>query len=88
MLVMTSDRFPMNTWLPREPLIPVEKYTVASISGAYKEFQEATVRPEDIAAKIDQVYDMDITEYSRSGKAWAEENSWELLKPRWVEALS
>ena len=88
MLVMTSDRFPMNTWLPREPLIPVEKYTVASISGAYKEFQEATVRPEDIAAKIDQVYDTDISEYSRSGKAWAEENSWEKLKPRWVEALA
>lgn len=88
MLVMSTDRFPMNTWLPREPLIPVAEYRKAQIGGAYLTFDEAQIRPEDIAATMDRFYGTDITEYSQSARAWAEGMSWAALGPRWKEALS
>lgn len=87
MLVMNSDRFPMNFWLPREPLIPVAEYRKAQIGPAYLEYDEAVVRSEDIALKIDEWYGRDISEYSLSAKVWAAENSWEVLGPKWQEAL-
>jgi hypothetical protein len=80
MLVIASDRYPMNTWLPREPLIPVAGYDTAAHFGI--EVERAVLRAEDIAAAIDRWYDADITDYSRQGRKWAQENSWE----RWHQA--
>lgn len=88
MLVMTSDRYPMNQWLPSWPLIRVDRTERACISPAYMEYAEAIVRPEDIAAKIDALYGRDITNYSLQGRLYGQENSWERLKPYWLEALS
>ena len=89
MLVMNTDRFPTNTWLPREPLVPPRDYLRGvSIGGPYMTFDEAVVDPRDLAAKIDRWYKRDITEFSLRGKAWAKENSWERLKPKWMEVLS
>ena len=88
MYVMTSDRYPMNTWLPKEALIPVGSYHRACISGAYMEYDEARVSPQQIAAKIDEVYGRDISMYSRAGKIWADRMSWSTLKAEWLEALS
>lgn len=88
MLVMTTDRFPHNSWLPSDPLIPVASTHRARISGAYLEFEECDVDPQVIAATMDAWHGGDITGYSESGRRWAEENSWEALKPRWVKALS
>lgn len=79
MLVMASDRLPSNTWLPKEPLIPIKGYKKERISE--KTFDSAIVDPQDIAKTIDLWYNRDITEYSLLGKKWAEENSWEKLKP-------
>lgn len=87
MLVMATDRFPNNTYLPIEPLIPVTGYVRSSIGPAYKEFDEAIVSPKLIAAKVDQWYGKDIADYSILGKAWAETMSWEVLKPKYREAL-
>lgn len=87
MLVVTSDRFPMNTWLPREPLIPVSKYIQASIGGSYLPYQEAVVDPKDIAATIDRLYDTDIQEYSLQGLEWSKTMSWDVLKPKIMEVL-
>jgi hypothetical protein len=86
MLVMASNRFPMNTWLPEAPLIPVRSYIKDRI-GSFTEFDRAEIDPKDIAAKIDEFYDQDISEYSLFGKQWAEEHSWEKLKPRYLEIL-
>ena len=88
MLVMATDRFPMNTWLPTKPLIPVGHGRRSSISSRCNEFNEAILDPKDIAAKIDEWCGADITNYSCSGAEWARENSWEVLKPRYMEALS
>lgn len=88
MLVMTTNRYPMNTWLPLDPLIPVKEYHKARIANHLLEFDEATVEPQEIARVMDAWYDKDISEYSLSGKSWAKEMSWEALKPRWLKALS
>lgn len=78
MVVMCGDRFPMNTWLPREPLIPVSGYKRERISV---EFNSAVISPKDIANTIDSWYCKDITELSLQGKEWAQKNSWEVLGP-------
>lgn len=87
MLVMSTDRFPMNEWLPRCPLIPVKSYITTSISPRCVEFQSAIVEPRAIAAKIDEFYGRDITAYSECGKRWAEQNSWEKLGPVYRKTL-
>ncbi len=87
MLVMTTDRFPNNDWLPREPLIPTIGTVVNAVSPRCIPFEESIVDPRDIASKIDEFFEFDATEYSKDGRAWAEENSWEKLKPRYMEVL-
>lgn len=84
MLVMTSNRFPMNDWLPTEPLIPVKRYQRARVSGAYQEYDEAVVAPEAIAETVDRIFGSDIADYSLSGKAWAQANSWDALRDQWI----
>lgn len=87
MLVMATDRFPMNTWLPKEPLLPVRRYVKDHCIPSV-EFDKADVNSMDIAAKIDEWYEKDISGYSMCGYYWAQEHSWEKLKPRYLEALS
>lgn len=84
MLVMCGDRFPMNTWLPKEPLIPVKEYRKEKVSV---EFDSAVIDPVDIAARIDEWYGKDITDFSLQGKQWAENNSWSKLKPIYEKYL-
>lgn len=87
MLVMGTDRFPMNTWLPTEPLIPVTEYTRERIGGC-NEFDSAVIDQKALAAKIDEWYDRDITAYSESGREWASTMTWDKLKPQYMEALA
>ena len=88
MLVMGADRYPIDTWLPNEPLIPVYQYDRAAVSGRMIEFDEAVINPKVIAKKIDEWYGQDITEHSLAGKYWAEEMSWKALKPKYLKELS
>lgn len=86
--VMASDRFPANSWLPKEPLIPVAGYIEGSqIGGAYMKFREAVIQPEDIAETMDDWYGQDVSAFSLAGKAWAESHSWAALGPRWKAIL-
>lgn len=87
MLVMCGDRFPMNIWLPTDPLISVQSYRKQRVGPPYNEFDEAVFHPKAIAQKIDEWYERNITQYSLEGKYWAEENSWAKLKPRYMEVL-
>ena len=84
MLVMGGDRFPINTWLPKEPLIPVSGYHKERIAVS---FDCAEYNVKDISKKIDEWYGKDITEYSLMGKKWGEENSWDNLKEIYVSTL-
>jgi len=84
MLVMAGNRFPMNTWLRNEPLIPVKYYREDALAVRFK---SAVYSVKAIADTIDFWYGKDITEYSLYGKEWAEKHSWEVLKPKWLEYL-
>jgi hypothetical protein len=84
MLVMATDRYPMNTWLPRRPLIP--KYGEIRKKLAI-EFTESLVSPSDIALKMDEWYGENIQAESLRGKAFAYAMSWEYLKPMWHASL-
>jgi hypothetical protein len=64
-------------------MIPIKGYKKERI--AEKVFDSAIVDPQDIATTIDFWYNKNITEYSLAGKKWAEENSWEKLKPKYEE---
>ena len=77
MLVMTTDRFPNNTYLPKEPLIPVSGYHKERIAV---EFDCADLSPENIATKIDEWYNKDITNFSLLGKEYNQKNSWKNQK--------
>lgn len=87
MLVMTSNRFPHNSWLPVEPLIPVKSYSKQRVGGSYNEYDEALLDPKDIAQTMDNWYGQSIVGYSYSGKEWAEANSWGNLRDKWIEEI-
>lgn len=87
MLVMTTNRYPANTWLPNDPLIPVKGYRRYRVGSGYLEFDRAIIDPVDIAATIDTWYGQDISLLSMAGKQWAERCSWENLKPLYMETL-
>lgn len=93
MVVMTSDRFPMNTWLNREFLIPVSGYTRQRVGGPFNWYDEATVQPESIAAMIDQTYALGkldglIEQESLKTREWRRTMSWDVLKDQWLEVLA
>lgn len=84
MMVMTTDRYPANTWLPKEPLIPVHSYRKDRI---VREFDRAVVAPEAVAATVDRWYGERISSFSMQGRQWAEMHSWDRLKPKYEEVL-
>lgn len=73
MLVMATDRFPNNEYLPLDPLIPIEGYHKERIAI---EFDCADLSPEKIAVWIDAWYHKDITNFSEMGKEYNKTNSW------------
>lgn len=81
MLVMSGDRYPINTWLPRDPLMPVSGYKKEKIAV---EFESAIYQPEAIASSIDTWYGRNITNFSLMGKEWGEKNSWQSLKSQFL----
>lgn len=84
MLVMAGNRFPMNRWLPKPPLIPVVGYHKETIAV---EFDCAEYNPIDIANQIDMWYNCDISAFSLSGKKFNEENSWKQLKEKYISLM-
>lgn len=88
MMVMCLNRFPMNDWLPREPLIPVSDSVQSCVSPRCNTFNEAVADPWKIAETIDYWFNRDISAFSRLGQKWAQLNSWERLKPRYIEELA
>jgi hypothetical protein len=82
MLVMAGNRFPMNTWLPNKPLIPIKDYKNERI---FREFQSAVYDPLDIAKTIDKWFGENITTYSLKGREFGEKNNWANLKMKYKE---
>ena len=85
MLVMCGNRFPMNTWLPTEPLIPVSGYKKEKVAVT---FDSAIIRPQDIARTIDAWYNKDISKYSEQGRVFNINNSWKIWKEKYINLMS
>lgn len=84
MLVMSSDRYPFNMWLPKEPLLPVDNYSTERLAV---EFPMAKLSPEAIAKHIDFWFNKDITKFSELGITWGQAHSWKRLKKKYQEVL-
>ena len=87
LMVMTTNRFPTNQWLPSEPLIPPSGSRKAQTMRGHLEFEETIVDPQKIAEVIDQWYGEDIKKFSLLGREYREENSWKNLRERYLDAL-
>ena len=87
LLVVTTDRFPDNSWLPSLPLVEPSSYRRARIGPPYQEFEEAVIDPRKIAEAVDSWYGRDIRDYSESGQDWAERSSWAALGPKYLALL-
>lgn len=85
MMVMAGARYPMTSWLPNPPLIPVESYKKESIAV---QFDSAVYNPKTIAQQIDFWYGKDIEMFSLLGKEYGVKNSWKILKEKYKELLS
>lgn len=88
MLVLTTDRYPANTWLPKEGLLPYRHTRRARTMSGHKEFAECVVDPRDVAEKMDYWYGKSLEDYSLGALEWARQHSWETLGPAWREALN
>lgn len=89
MTVCATDRFPNNTYLPREVLITPSGKTKTRLGGHLNEFDSAVVSPIAIAETIDKIASGVINTNFLSYQA-AEYNfqmSWKNLKPQWMEIL-
>lgn len=84
MPVMCGNRYPMNTWLPNDLLIPVLGYKKERLACV---FDSAIIDPKDIAETIDKWYNKDITKYSLDGRDWAKNNSWKKHKEIYEKLL-
>ena len=87
MLVMATNRYPMNSWLPNLPLIPPSETRTNQIGGGYLSFTESLIDPMTIAKQVDHWYGQDIRDYSKAGLYFRNEMSWEKLKPAYLEVL-
>lgn len=86
--VMTTQRYPANTWLPPEPLIPVSGLQRVRVAPGHLAIDECVVRPEKIAEALDLWYLADVSRLSEAGRDWAERHSWPALRGRWMFELA
>lgn len=87
MLVMTSNRFPHNTWLPNDPLIPVTSYDQFRVNPSGRLFPRALIELDEIAKTIEKWYGSNIKAYSQMGIQWGKDHSWERMKPLYIDVI-
>lgn len=80
MAVIATDMAPQNEFLPRELLVPAKIERKIMIK---REIEVANVNPEDLAKKIDEIANKDITNFSKISDHIAKNWSWEKLKPKY-----
>jgi hypothetical protein len=85
MLVIAGDRFPINTWLPKEALVKPEK--TENIRYVFDVIPKTSYESINLAKMINYWNGKDISEYSSKGIRWGEDNSWSNLKDHYVEII-
>ena len=76
--IIMTDMKPQNTFLKKELLIPTSQIVNINIA---REIEMAFIEPKEIAKKIDEIANQDITKYSKYSNEWADKISWKTLKP-------
>lgn len=83
--IMATDMSPQNEFLPKKLLIPIRGTKVIGIRQAV---EVAEVDPRDIAKKIDEIAETDISEYSKISGHIAQQWSWDNLKPKYLKIFN
>jgi len=81
MPIMFSDIDPFNRYLPKELLVKPSGKTGSQVGYMH------LFKPEDIAKKIDEVAQMDLTVYSKDSLGLAKQWSWDNWKPKYDKIL-
>ena len=83
--VISTDIYPFNEYLPKKLLYRNLGVYKTRVSKGLLEVDAVKIDPQDIAKKIDEYANKDISEFSEAGRKWAEENSWGVLKSKYLE---
>lgn len=85
--MMVTDRFPTNTYVPKEMMIKPSTVEKGRVAPRFREIDIVTVTAHDIAETINEWYNKDITELSLLGAEFLEERSWSNLKPLYTQEI-
>jgi len=85
LLVMSGNRYPINTWLPNLPLITPNKYIIEQNNNI--QYKSAIYDPKTVAEFIDNWYGKNIETHSNIGKQWGQQNSWKQLKSKYINKI-
>jgi glycosyltransferase involved in cell wall biosynthesis len=86
--VITTDIYPFNEYMPKELLFKPEQTVRRKLASGLKEVDDYVISPRNIADKINEYCLQNISRFSKLGRIWAEENSWETLLPKYTDVLN
>jgi hypothetical protein len=94
MFVLTTDRYPTNTWLwGKDDRDGLGRYIAptgeqrGSVGGPYNEINISTLDPSEIARAINDTYTTSIQQFSEQAVVWRKEMSWETLGPKYEQLI-
>jgi hypothetical protein len=87
LLVMTTDRWPANDWLPSAPLFDKGQVVKTRVASGFNEIDQCLLDENAIADTIDKFWNKDISDYSERGRKWGEQNSWRQLRSQYLDYL-
>lgn len=83
--IITTDIYPFNQYLPKRLLFPHQGTHKIRAHSGLMEVEAARIDAKDLARKIDEIADSDISDVSRAGKDWASQHSWDVLLPQYIQ---
>lgn len=86
MPVLSTAMFPFLGWMPEHWFIPAIE--IVQAKPALRMIDYALVEPEQIAKKIDEFANTDITEASRTADELAKALDWKVLKERYLQVIA
>lgn len=86
--IMATNRHSTNKYIPTDMLVSPCDVKLGRVANRFMEIDIYEVSPIELAKQINYWYDRDISYLSEYGYSYAEENSWEVLKPVYMNLLS
>lgn len=82
--VITTDFWPFNEYMYKPLLFKHKGLRKIRFNPTFFEVDDPILDPELLAAKIDEVYGMDLTKASDYGRIWVTNHSWQKLLPQYL----